>query len=107
MQNRFQWVFDYYEFWNRGFGKVLSINVGDDGDIDLALGKTAVLTDLPNRFLQKHFKIQFIIELRYPFRPVWEDLNTEFGSSYSYLEEILVEVRQNSVAELKNDYNLY
>ena len=56
MQNRFQWVFDYYEFWNRGFGKVLSINVGDDGDIDLALGKTAIVTDLPNRFCQKYFQ---------------------------------------------------
>ena len=61
MQNRFQWVFDYYEFWNRGFGKVLSINVGDDGDIDLALGKTAIVTDLPNKFLLKHFKISLFL----------------------------------------------
>ena len=49
------WNFDSSQFWNRGRGKVLSINVGQDDDIEMAVGKSAIVKNLPNRYVRKDF----------------------------------------------------
>ena len=36
-------------------GKVLSINVGQDDDIEMAVGKSAIVKNLPNRYVRKEF----------------------------------------------------
>mgnify|MGYP000124863544 CR=1 FL=1 len=32
--NQYLWRYDYDHFWNRGIGKEITIDIGDDGDID-------------------------------------------------------------------------
>ena len=41
-------------------GKVLSINVGQDDDIEMAVGKSAIVKNLPNRYVRKEFFEIFI-----------------------------------------------
>ena len=54
----FLWRYDYENFWNLGIAKILTINIDDDGDIDQAVGKTAIVKNGP---------------IKYKFKPQWPD----------------------------------